>query len=105
LAGVQLHCATAALVLQGQVWAPIPIAPGVKCLPKGFDRDGLFDRLDRGERHSEEEIYLWWTRWPDAQVGLVTGAATGLIVLDVDGAVFEICSRCGHRELRGVVSL
>jgi len=26
----------------------------------------------------------WWRRWPDANVGVVTGAVSGLVVLDVD---------------------
>lgn len=26
----------------------------------------------------------WWTRWPDANVGIVTGSASGIVVLDVD---------------------
>ena len=29
-------------------------------------------------------IRAWWRRWPDANIGLVTGAASGLVVLDVD---------------------
>jgi hypothetical protein len=30
-------------------------------------------------------IARWWTRWPSANVGIRTGAASGLLVLDVDG--------------------
>jgi putative DNA primase/helicase len=26
----------------------------------------------------------WWTRWPDANVGIVTGSDSGIVVLDVD---------------------
>jgi len=29
-------------------------------------------------------IRRWWGRWPDANMGVVTGAASGLVVLDVD---------------------
>jgi hypothetical protein len=29
-------------------------------------------------------VRRWWRRWPDANVGLRTGAASGLVVLDVD---------------------
>ncbi len=35
---------------------------------------------------SEEEVDLWWTQWPDANIGIVTGAISGLVVVDVDGA-------------------
>ena len=33
---------------------------------------------------TEEEINAWWTRWPDANVGIVTGAVSGLVVIDID---------------------
>jgi uncharacterized protein (DUF927 family) len=32
----------------------------------------------------EQIIKEWWTRWPDANVGIVTGEKSGLVVLDVD---------------------
>ena len=31
-----------------------------------------------------EQVRRWWRRWPDANVGVVTGAVSGLVVLDVD---------------------
>ena len=34
---------------------------------------------------TEEEIREWWTRWPDANIAIVTGAVSGLVVLDFDG--------------------
>jgi len=34
---------------------------------------------------TEEQVRAWWTKWPQANVGLVTGAVSGLIVLDLDG--------------------
>jgi hypothetical protein len=30
------------------------------------------------------QIDRWWTRWPDANIGIATGEASGLVVLDVD---------------------
>lgn len=86
----QSHYAEFALRYQAWGLVSIPIAPSAKCPPKGFDLDGLYDRLERGERPSEEEVKSWWARWPDAQVGVVTGAATGLIVLDIDGEDTEL---------------
>ncbi|MBI4185379.1 MAG: bifunctional DNA primase/polymerase [Proteobacteria bacterium] len=35
-------------------------------------------------RASEAEVAAWFSRWPGANVGLVTGAVSGLVVLDVD---------------------
>lgn len=31
-----------------------------------------------------EEVGRWWRRWPGANLGIVTGRASGLLVLDVD---------------------
>ena len=31
-----------------------------------------------------ETIRDWWTRWPDANIGIVTGQASGIVVVDVD---------------------
>ncbi|MEJ7810402.1 MAG: bifunctional DNA primase/polymerase [Gemmatimonadaceae bacterium] len=37
-------------------------------------------------RVTTADVIGWWTRWPDANCGVVTGAISGLVVLDVDGA-------------------
>jgi hypothetical protein len=34
---------------------------------------------------SEAQIREWWTRWPDANIGLATGKPSGLLVVDLDG--------------------
>lgn len=37
------------------------------------------------QRHaSEDEIRSWWTQWPSANVGIVTGAISGIAVVDLD---------------------
>jgi hypothetical protein len=33
---------------------------------------------------TEHEVEEWWRRWPDANVGIVTGCVSGIVVLDVD---------------------
>lgn len=33
---------------------------------------------------SHDELQGWFTRWPDVNLGIVTGAVSGLVVLDVD---------------------
>ena len=33
---------------------------------------------------SAEQVRQWWRRWPDANVGVVTGGVSGIVVLDVD---------------------
>jgi hypothetical protein len=32
----------------------------------------------------EAQICKWWRRWPNANIGVPTGAASGLMVLDID---------------------
>ena len=44
-----------------------------------------------------EQIKAWWEKWPDANIGLVTGVESGLMVLDVDDG--------GEEELRNHPSL
>lgn len=36
------------------------------------------------EAASEAQVQEWWRRWPDANVGVVTGRVSGVVVLDVD---------------------
>lgn len=31
-----------------------------------------------------ERVRAWWSQWPDALIGMPTGAASGLVVLDLD---------------------
>jgi bifunctional DNA primase/polymerase-like protein len=33
---------------------------------------------------TEKQVEQWWRRWPDANVGVVTGRVSGIVVLDVD---------------------
>lgn len=39
--------------------------------------------LDASRAH--EQVTTWWTRWPDANLAIATGIASGLLVVDVDG--------------------
>ena len=34
---------------------------------------------------TEDEVIAWWTRFPTANIGMVTGTLSGLVVLDADG--------------------
>lgn len=33
---------------------------------------------------TEQEIERWWTKWPDANIGIATGKISGITVVDVD---------------------
>lgn len=65
--------------------------PVFPCEPAGkrpLVRRGLHDATTE-----HAAIERWWARWPEANIGLRTGAVSGLIVLDVDGDE-------GHESLR-----
>jgi hypothetical protein len=32
------------------------------------------------------QIEAWWRKWPDANIGIATGAVSGIVVFDIDGA-------------------
>ncbi|MBI4490645.1 MAG: bifunctional DNA primase/polymerase, partial [Deltaproteobacteria bacterium] len=38
----------------------------------------------QGQQARQDEIRAWWTKWPNANVGIVTGAFSGLVVIDID---------------------
>lgn len=58
-------------------WSVIPVEPGGK---RPLVRWEAFQH----KRASERDLRRWLRRWPDANVGIVTGAISGLLVLDVD---------------------
>lgn len=48
------------------------------------------------ERPSMDDITSWWTTWPKANIGIVTGAVSNLVVVDIDskqGREFASASR------------
>ena len=65
---------------------PDPDHPsGCSCGRRGCDSEGKHPRTLSGKddaTRDEEQIKRWWNMWPDANIGLRTGA--GLVVIDVD---------------------
>jgi hypothetical protein len=53
-----------------------PCKPGGK---KPLTRHGFKDATT-----DPKQVREWWTRWPDANIGVPTGATTGLLVVDID---------------------
>jgi hypothetical protein len=69
----------AALDYAGRGWPVFPLAPGTKKPPKGFT--GGFHNATC----DATTIRQWWDAIPRANVGIATGASSGLVILDVDG--------------------
>jgi hypothetical protein len=83
-------CLSDALRYRDRGWSVIPICPHTK---KPLIRWKVYQtRLP-----SEAEIRKWWKRFPNANVGIVTGAISSLLAVDLDGqagiAYFKEMSR------------
>lgn len=64
-----------------------PIAQGCSCGMK-CDNIGKHPRIVRGLKGATTNAAIvrgWWEQWPNANVGIATGLASGIIVLDIDG--------------------
>jgi hypothetical protein len=70
-------CRDAALRCAGRGWSVIPIEAGGKRPIVAWQ--AFQQRIAR-----DDEIEAWYRRWPRANVGIVTGAVSGIVVLDVD---------------------
>lgn len=68
---------TAALDYLGRGWAVLPLRPAEKRPLVRWE-----DYQDRAP--NEAEVKGWFAAWPAANVGIVTGAVSGLVVLDID---------------------
>ena len=74
-------------------WAVVPLhtltGDGCSCGRLDCSSPGKHPRIKTGADHSAastdaEQISQWWSLWPDANIGLVTGRRSGLLVVDVD---------------------
>ncbi|MDR3792996.1 MAG: bifunctional DNA primase/polymerase [Terracidiphilus sp.] len=83
---------TDALAYAARGWLVVPLhAPkqGVcSCRRKNCGSPGKHPRTEHGLKDGSKDpgqIRNWWKKWPDANVGILTGQESGLVVLDVDG--------------------
>ena len=60
-------------------WAVIPIDPAGK---KPLIKWGEY--VDQSFFPSEDDLIGWWTKWPDANVAVLTGPLSGIVVVDCD---------------------
>lgn len=82
---------TAALTYAARGWAVVPLhtpgAEGCSCSQGGCTSAGKHPRTPHGLHDASrqpDQLWRWWHRWPDANLGIRTGRESGLIVLDVD---------------------
>ena len=73
-------------------WSVFPLRPGAK-VPMGGN--GHLDATV-----DEATIRDWWTRYPDANIGIACGSVSGITVIDVDGPQGVASSK----QVRGVPS-
>src|SRR4051812_5400647 len=85
---------SSALAYLSRGWSVIPIAPRGKT--------PLVRWQEFQNRHpTESEVRRWFSEHPDANIGVVTGAISGIIAVDIDGAEGEaaLTSRVGALPL------
>ncbi|MDJ0378483.1 bifunctional DNA primase/polymerase [Cryobacterium sp. PH31-L1] len=59
--------------------AGIPVFP---CVPEG--KHPLTPAGFHDASRDVEQVQAWWTRWPGANIGMPTGSASGIDVVDID---------------------
>lgn len=82
----------AALGYAARGWRVVPLhTPGLdgrcSCSRPGCASNGKHPRTARGLLDATCDgatIRQWWLAWPDANIGIVTGEASGLLALDID---------------------
>lgn len=77
-----MHCADAARAYASRGWPVFPAPIGVK-------KSHISSKHDHQQRRwgatvDPDEASSYWTRWPDANVGIATGPDSGIWVLDID---------------------
>lgn len=77
-------CLDAALELLDRGFSIIPIRPGEKRPPERWPWKEFQSR-----QPTPEEVEAWFTRWPGANLALVTGSVSGVWAMDADGPAGE----------------
>jgi hypothetical protein len=58
---------------------------GLSVVPIGRDKKPLVKWTQyQDELPHPDALAVWWDKWPDANIGIVTGAVSGLVVFDYD---------------------
>ncbi|HYD87133.1 MAG TPA: bifunctional DNA primase/polymerase [Vitreimonas sp.] len=79
----------AALAYAARGWAVFPLRVRDKRPMIEPSAPGANDGGFHAATTDAAQIEAWWTRWPNANIGMATGAASGVFVLDLDGPEAE----------------
>src|SRR6478735_6130052 len=82
----------AALAYSSRGWLVVPLhnpkQGKCSCRKQSCSSPGKHPRTEHGLKNGSKDpsqIEQWFARWPDANLGILTGRQSGLVVLDVDG--------------------
>lgn len=97
---------SAALAYADRGWPVLPLwwptsGGACACGRSDCSKPGKHPLVRRGFHAAATEpdlIRRWWARWPQANVGIRTGAASGLLVVDVDGVAGKESLRALSRD-------
>ncbi len=88
---IDISLLDAALDYTRRGWRVFPLhtpqANGCSCEKQDCQHPGKHPRTPHGFQDATRDqaaIREWWNRWPTANIGVVTGAASGIVVLDID---------------------
>src|SRR5262245_23577095 len=80
-----------ALYYTSRGWRVFPLhtvaAGRCACGDPNCSSPGAHPRKQHGEKDASddpEQVRAWWAQWPDANVGIATGAISGLVVIVID---------------------
>lgn len=59
---------------------------GFSVMPVGKDKKPLLKSWKQYQKTpaTDEEIEKWWSMWPEANIGIITGEVSGISVIDID---------------------
>jgi hypothetical protein len=74
---------TGAQMLKAALW--YQAKKGYCVIPVGHDKKPKIKWAPyQAKKADADQVREWWTRWPDAMIGIVTGKISGVMVVDVD---------------------